>query len=87
LLNDAVADRAGSTVAGAAHNHAVRRETQALRRFRREAASHFIGFFTTSEQRSIQLELRQKLLRPAAMYHVEQQHAAGVADFGREFAG
>ena len=39
------------------------------------------------QQVEVEFELRQQRLRPVALGDVQQQHAAGVAHFGGEFAG
>jgi hypothetical protein len=39
------------------------------------------------QQSLVDLQQLQQLVRPDAVDHVEQQHAAGVADFGGVLAG
>ena len=88
LAHDAIADRAGRTVARAADDHAIGREAEQLRRFRRQLAGDFFRFvaaWRTGSASSSSFD--EQLFRPAAMHDIEQQHAAGVADFGGEFAG
>ena len=58
-----------------------------LRHGWRQLAGDFFRFIAVGEQVDVELQLAEQLLRPVALGHVEQQHAAGVADFGGELAG
>ncbi len=53
----------------------------------RQPAGDFFRLVACGQQADVELQFFQQLCRPAAVHNVEQQHAAGVADLGGEFAG
>ena len=50
-------------------------------------ARHFAGFVHLRQQRRVDVQHVQQLLRPAAVRHIEHLHPGCVADFSREIAG
>ena len=67
--------------------HGGDRRPEGLGRSRRKRAGHLFRLITARQQIRIERELAQQGLRPAAIDHVQQQRAAGVAHFGGELAG
>ena len=86
-IDDSVAYRPGGTIAGPAHDKAIGRKAQGFSGRGREFAGYFLGFITGGEKIDVEFQGREQFLGPFAFGHVQQQHAAGIADFGGIFAG
>ena len=52
-----------------------------------ERAGDFFRLVARGQQAGVEFQLVEQRLRPAAIDHVQQQRAAGVAHFGGELAG
>jgi hypothetical protein len=85
--DDAVAHGPRRAIAGAADHQAIGGQAQQFGGLAGERAGWLLGFVAIGQQRAIELELFQQLRRPVALGHVQQQHAAGVADVGGHLAG
>ena len=85
--DDAVAHGAGRAVARPADHEAIGGKAQLGCGCRGELAGDFFRFITAGQQARIEFQLGEQLGRPSPLGHVQEQHAAGVADFRGELAG
>ncbi len=86
-IDDAVAHRAGRAIAGPAHHDAIGRQPQLLGRCRRQFAGDFFRFVAVGQQAAVEFQLAKQFVDQSRLADVQQQHAAGVADFGGKLAG
>ena len=87
LPDDAVADRAGRLVAAAADDRRAHRQARRLRSQLAHLRRDLRALVAGGQERRIDVELAQQLAAPAAVGHVEQERARGVAHLGRVRAG
>jgi hypothetical protein len=85
--DDAVADSAGALIPSTADDGRSGHEAQFFGGFVGEHAGDFGGFVNARQKSGVDFQYLQKALGPLAVDDVEEEGAAGVADFGGVFAG